>query len=53
MDVVPVLFSTPMTSRISEKKSNDDDGKAFVLRQYEDTDGHFSLVRRVISLVGL
>jgi len=37
-----------MSSRTSETNPNDnDDGKAFVLRQYEDTDGHFSLVRRV------
>jgi hypothetical protein len=39
-----------MSSRISENNSNDDDGKDFVLRQYEDTDGHFSLVRRVFPL---
>lgn len=33
---------------MSSRNSNDDDnGKAFALRQYEDTDGHFSLVRRV------
>jgi hypothetical protein len=32
-----------------ETNSNDDDDqKAFALRQYEDTDGHFSLVRRAL-----
>lgn len=42
-----------MSSRMSETNSNDDyDGKAIALRQYEDTDGHFSLVRQaVLSLL--
>jgi len=38
---------------MSSRNSNDDNGKAFALRQYEDTDGHFSLVRnfRLADLV--
>ena len=45
-DTLPLTF---MSQRNSATKSNDmDEQKVDALHQYQDTDGHFSLVRRAV-----